>query len=158
MIRGIVLILILPFFAASQQSWDLKACMDYAVQHNIQLRQGEINAQITKNNLDQSKAGTLPSINLGAAHTYNFGKTIDRFTNTFANTQVLSQNFFVSSNVVLFSGLSQFNNIKANEYGYLSATENLKQQKNDLILNLVNLYLNVIFTDAPSTEETSQFR
>jgi outer membrane protein len=146
-IRAIAFILALPLFIKAQQNWDLKTCMDYAVQHNIQLRQGEINAQINKNNLDQSKAAVLPSINVGAAHTYNFGKTIDRFTNTFANTQVLSQNFFMSSNVVLFSGLSQYNNIKANEYGYLSATENLKQQKNDLILNLVNLYLNVVFTD-----------
>jgi outer membrane protein len=139
--------ILFPFLVISQYKWDLKNCIDYAVSHNIQLKQGEINASVNKNNLDQSKAGVLPSINLGAAHSYNFGKTIDRFTNTFANTQVLSQNFFMSSNVVLFSGLSQYNTIKANEYNYLSSTENIKQQKNDLILNLVNLYLNVIFTD-----------
>jgi outer membrane protein len=131
----------------AQNNWDIKSCIDYAVRHNIQLKQADLNNQINKNNSDQSKAAILPSINLGASHTYNFGKTIDRFTNTFANTQVLSQNFFISSNVVLFSGFSQYNNVKANDYAYLSSTENLKQQQNDLTLNVVNLYLNVIFTD-----------
>lgn len=142
---------------SAQNNWDLKSCIDYAVKHNIQLKQGQINNQINKNNLDQTKANILPTLNLGASHTYNFGKTIDRFTNTFANTQVLSQNFFVSSNVVLFSGLSQYNNIKANEYNYLSSTENIKQQQNDLTLNLVNLYLNVIFTDELTGIAKNQF-
>jgi outer membrane protein len=142
---------------SAQNNWDLKSCIDYAVKHNIQLKQGQINNQINKNNLDQTKANILPTVNLGASHTYNFGKTIDRFTNTFANAQVLSQNFFVSSNVVLFSGLSQYNNIKANEFNYLSSTENVKQQQNDLTLNLVNLYLNVIFTDELTGIAKNQF-
>lgn len=141
----------------AQNNWDLKSCIDYAVKHNIQLKQSQITSEINKNNYEQTKYGTLPTLNLGAAHTYNFGKTIDRFTNTFANTQVLSQNFFVSSNVVLFSGLSQYNNIKANEYNYLSTAENAKQQQNDLTLNVVNLYLNVIFTSELTGIAKNQF-
>ena len=103
----------------AQNNWELKSCIDYAVKHNIQLKQGVINNQISKNNYQQSQANLLPSLNVGAAHTYNFGKTVDRFTNTFANSQVLSQNFYISSSVVLFGGLSNYNNIKANEYSYL---------------------------------------
>ncbi len=131
----------------AQNNWELKSCIDYAVKHNIQLKQGVINNQISKNNYQQSQANLLPSLNVGAAHTYNFGKTVDRFTNTFANSQVLSQNFYISSSVVLFGGLSNYNNIKANEYSYLSSTENVKQLQNDLSLNVVNFYLNVIFAD-----------
>jgi len=142
----------------AQNNWDIKSCIDYAVKHNIQLKQADLNNQINKNNSDQSKANILPTINLGASHTYNFGKTIDRFTNTFANTQVLSQNFFISSNVVLFSGFSQYNNLKANEYAYLSSSENLKQQQYDLTLNVVNMYLNVIFTDELAGISKGQYK
>ncbi len=141
----------------AQNNWDLKSCIDYAVKHNIQLKQSEISKSINKNNLDQTKANILPTLNLGASHTYNFGKTIDRFTNTFANTQVLSQNFFVSSNLVLFNGFSQYNNIKANEYNYLSSSENIKKQQNDLALNVANAYLNVIFTDELFIISKNQF-
>ncbi|MEO6305227.1 MAG: TolC family protein, partial [Bacteroidia bacterium] len=104
----------------SQTGWDLQQCIDYALKHNIALNQAALSSEINKNNTTQSKAAILPSLNAGAQHNYNFGQTIDRFTNTFANTEVLSQNFYISSSVVLWSGLSQYNNIKSNEYNYLS--------------------------------------
>ncbi|MBL7918531.1 MAG: TolC family protein, partial [Bacteroidia bacterium] len=157
MFKKLIVIISFSVSAKAQNNWDLKSCIDYAVKHNIQLKQSEISKSINRNNLDQTKANLLPTLNLGASHTYNFGKTIDRFTNTFANTRVLSQNFFVSSNVVLFSGLSQYNNVKANEYSYLSSEENIKKQQNDLALNIANAYLNVIFTDELYIISKNQF-
>ncbi|MBL7919210.1 MAG: TolC family protein [Bacteroidia bacterium] len=129
----------------SQGTWDLPQCIDYALKHNITLKQAALNSEINKNNTLQSKAALLPSLNAGAQHNYNFGQTIDRFTNTFANTQVLSQNFYLSSSVVLWSGLSQYNTVKANQYTYLSSEENVKQLANDLSLNVANAYISVIF-------------
>jgi outer membrane protein len=141
-------IFLLSFFnSRSQSAWDLQTCIKYAVNHNINLKQSALNNEINKNNTDQSKGAVLPSLNAGASHVYNFGQTIDRFTNTFANTQVLSQNFYLSSNVVLWSGLSQYNNIKSNEYNYLSGVEQLKQQQNDLSLSIANAYIGVIFSE-----------
>ena len=131
----------------SQSSWDLQQCITYALNHNISLKQSALNNEINKNNTNQSKAAILPNLNAGASHVYNFGQTIDRFTNTFASTQVLSQNFYISSNVVLWSGLSQYNTVKANEYNYLSGVELLKQQQNDLSLNVANAYIGVIFSE-----------
>ena len=131
----------------AQSSWDLEQCISYALKHNISLKQSAINNEINKNNSDQSKASILPSLNAGANHVYNFGKTIDRFTNTFADNRVLSQNFFLSSSVVLWSGLSQYNNMKGNEYNYLSGVEKLKQQENDLSLGVANAYIGVIFSE-----------
>lgn len=132
---------------AQSSVWDLQQCVDYAQKNNISLKQSEINAKMNKNNATQSEASILPTINAGAQHTYNFGRTIDRYTNTFANTQVLSQNFYLSSNVVLWSGLAQYNNIKANQYKYLSSAETYLQQRNDLALNVATAYINVIFSD-----------
>lgn len=137
--------LFIALSAKAQSEWNLQQCVDYALKHNIMLQQAEINNQITKNNSAQSKASVLPSLNAGAAHTYNFGRTIDRYTNTFANTQVLSQNFYISSNLVLWSGLSQLNNIKANQYAYLAGAEGVKQQRNDISLNVATAYINVIY-------------
>lgn len=121
-------------------------CVDYAQKHNINLKQIEIQTKISKNNYRQSETNILPTVNGGAQHTYNFGRTIDRYTNTFANSQVLSQNFYISSNVILWSGLAQYNNIKANQFQFLSNTENYLQQLNDLALNVATNYINVIFS------------
>ena len=147
-IYSIFLIGIIPtYFAQNSNGWDLQKCVDYAQKHNISLKQAEISTQINKNNTLQSEAAILPSINLGGQHTYNFGRTIDRYTNTFANSRVLSQNFYASSNVVLWSGLAQYNNIKANQFQYLASTETYLQQRNDLALNVATNYINVIFSE-----------
>lgn len=145
------------FYYAQTNVWDLQQCIDYAQKNNISLKQSEISARINRNNATQSKAAILPTVNAGAQHTYNFGRTIDRYTNTFANTQVLSQNFYISSNVILWSGLAQYNNIKANQYLYLSSTENYLQQKNDLALNVATAYINVIFSDEILLISKSQY-
>lgn len=147
-IYGILLIGITQSnFAQNSSEWDLQKCIDQAQKHNISLKQSEITTQINKNNSVQSEAAILPTLNAFGQHNYNFGKTIDRYTNTFANSQVLSQNFYISSNVVLWSGLAQYNNIKATRYQYLASTENYLQQKNDLALNVATSYINVIFSD-----------
>lgn len=150
-------LLLFSLGSKAQSEWNLQQCVDYALKHNIMLQQAELNNQINKNNALQSKAGILPSLNAGAAHTYNFGRTIDRYTNTFANTQVLSQNFYISSNLVLWSGLSQWNNIKATQYAYLAGSENVKQQRNDLSLNVATAYINVIYCNELLTIAKSQF-
>lgn len=155
--------LLLPFLSLvlltgkSQSAWDLQQCINYALNHNISLKQTSLNNEITKNNSNSVRASALPSINAGASHVYNFGQTIDRFTNSFANTEVLSQNFYLSSSLVLWSGLSQYNNIKYNEYTYLSGVERLKQQQYDLSLNVANAYINVIFSDELLKISQSQY-
>lgn len=141
----LLLYAVLP--ASGQQGWTLQDCINYALSHNIAIQQAQLNNQVNENNLVQSKASVLPSINAGATHVYNFGKTIDRFTNTFANSMVLSQNFFLSGQVTIWSGMSQYNNIKANEYSYLSGVEQLKQQQNDLSLSVANAYIGVVFSE-----------
>ncbi|MCC6371023.1 MAG: TolC family protein [Bacteroidia bacterium] len=155
------LLLLIPllfvYTANSQSAWDLQQCINYAVNHNLNLRQTALNNEISNNNTNQSIASMLPSLNAGASHVYNFGKTIDRFTNTFANTQVLSQNFYVSSNVTLWSGLAQYNNVKASEYSYLSNVERLKQQQNDLSLSVANAYIGVIFSEEMLKISQNQF-
>ncbi len=155
-------LLLLPLFAIcfanAQSGMDLQQCIEYALKHNISLRQSNLSNEQIKNNSNQAKAALLPSVNAGASHVYNFGKTIDRFTNSFANTQVLSQNFYVGSNVVLWSGLSQLNNAQASEYTYQSGVEQLKQQENDLSLSVANAYIGVIFSEEVLKISQNQYK
>ncbi len=143
----VFLFLVVIINCKAQSGWDLQQCITYALNHNISLKQSALNNEISKNNSDQSKAGILPSLNLGAQHTYNNGQKIDPYTNKFASSTVLSENFYGQAQLTLWSGLSQYNNIKASEYNYLSGVENLKQLQNDLSLNIANAYITTIFSE-----------
>ena len=151
------LIVLIVFSSQAQSGWDLQQCINYASKHNISLKQAALNNEVNKNNTNQSKATILPSLNLGSNHVINQGQTIDRFTNQFADTRVLSQSFFLSSSFTIWGGLSQYNTVKANEYAYLSGVENLKQLQNDLSLNVANAYINVIFSEELTKVSQNQF-
>ena len=109
------------------QSWTLQQCIEHALKNNLTLKQSELTSEMNKTNLLQSKANILPSLNVGANHTYNIGRTIDRYTNTFANSTVLSENFYAQTQITIWSGLTQYNNVKKNQYTYLAGKESIEQ-------------------------------
>ena len=127
------------------QPMTLEACIDYALKNNIQIKQSELTTEISQITLTQSQANLLPELNANASHSYNYGRTIDRFTNEFATQQVLSQNFSLNSDVTLFGGLQSINTIRQNKFNYLANKYNIDKMKNDVSLNIASAYLQILF-------------
>ncbi|MDP2386495.1 MAG: TolC family protein [Bacteroidota bacterium] len=142
---------------SAQQGWSLQQCIEHAFKNNISILQSDVNSKISEVSYNQSKANILPTLNAGATHTYNIGKTIDRYTNTFADAAVLSQNFYLGTQVTLWSGLTQYNTIKQNQYTYLAAKETVEQRKNDLALNVATNFLQVIYNEEMIKIAQSQY-
>lgn len=132
--------------SATNQTMTLEQCIEYALKNNIQIKQSELNTELSKVTLTQSKANLLPSLNANANHSYNIGRTIDRFTNQFADAQVLSQNFGVSTDVNLFNGFQNINTIQQNKFSYLAGKYDIEKMKNDISLNIATAYLQILFS------------
>lgn len=132
--------------AATGKPWTLQECIDYALKNNIQVKQNELNAELSRHNLTQSQASILPTVNGNVSHNYNFGRTIDPFTNQFATDRVLSQNFSLSSSVTIFSGLQQYNNILQSRFNYLASKYDVDKMRNDIAMNVALAYLQVLFS------------
>lgn len=146
--RNLILILLSCAWISSahaQQSWSLQQCIDYAYQHNIQIQQGELNIQLSEANRTQSMAGTLPSVNASASHGYNWGQTIDPFTNQFATERIRSNSFGINAGLTIFNGFQQMNSIKQNSLLLEASKQDQEKLKNDIALNVANAYLNVLF-------------
>jgi len=146
--RFILFFLLLPFAAGAQspsQGWSLQQCVDYALANNITVLQADINVEISKVNVLQSKANVLPAVNGTFSHAYNYGRTIDRFTNQFANDRVLSQNFYLSANMIVFQGLQNWNSIKQNLHALNASRYQVDQTKNDIALSVATAFLQVLY-------------
>ena len=128
------------------KTWTLEECIDYALKNNISIQQSQLNNDISKINLIQSQAALLPAVNANASHNYNIGRTIDRFTNQFADAQVLSQNMGVSADITLFGGLQNINTIKQNKYSYMAGRYDVDKIKNDISLNVATAYLQILYS------------
>ncbi len=133
------------FVAHSQKTWSLEECINYALEHNIQVKQSLLNVDYSEAQLFQSKMDLIPSLNLGATHGYNWGQTVDLYTNEFATDRVQSNNFYASSNVTLFAGFQKINTIKKHQIDLLRSRYDADQFMDDISLNIAIAYLQVIY-------------
>lgn len=125
--------------------WTLQQCIEHALKNNLQVKQGEFNKQIAEQNLLQTKASVLPNLSLNASNFYNFGQTIDPFTNQFVTERARSDRYSISGGMNLFSGFQQYNSIKQGELNLFAAKHDLDRIKNDISLSIANAYLQIIF-------------
>ncbi len=128
------------------KAWSLRECINYAQEHNIELRKNELQVERTFIDHQQTKYNLLPDLNGFASHGYNWGQTIDQFTNTFATERVRNNSFSLSSSITLFNGLRQYNDIKRSEYELQSGRYNIQKMKDDLAMNIATTYLQVLFS------------
>lgn len=141
---------------ATGQPWSMEQCIDYAWGNNISVKQAEITQNISKNNALQSKANMLPSVSGFASHTYNYGLTINPFTNTFANKEVTADDYAISGSLTIFGGFQNINTVKENELNYRASQMDLQNNKNNIALNIAQDYLQILLDKELLTEAQNQ--
>jgi outer membrane protein len=127
-------------------SLTLQQCIELAWENNLQLRQQKLSVDLAGENLSQSRANMFPSLNASASHGYNFGRTVDPFTNEFASERVQSNNFSVSGGMNLFSGFQVRNSIRQYGYELAASKKDLERSYNDVALLVASGYLQILFT------------
>ena len=128
----------------AQGRYTLRQCIDTAIQHNIAVQQNGLQADRAGIRLNQSKMNMLPNLNGSATYGWNQGRVIDPFTNTFINQQLNSSSVGLSSNVTVFSGFQQLNAIRQNSFASEASQLEWKQAKDNLTLNVLISYLQVL--------------
>lgn len=144
----LLLVALTPLFALQAQDGKplgLKECVDIALQNNLRVRRSVYNVKSFDINLLQSKMNFLPSANLGGSFGLNYGRAINPVTNDYIdrNTNVL--NTQLNGSWILFNGLRIQNTFRQNKKDYEASNQDLEKAKNDVIINVVTLYINVIF-------------
>lgn len=138
-------LLLLVSSAKAQQVWTLEQCISHALTNNLQLKQQMLIVESAKADLLQSKVDLLPGITGNASHSYNYGQTIDRYTNQFATSKVQSNNFYLQSGVTLFNGFQKMNLIKQNQLNLMAREQDADKYMNDMSINIATFYLQVLF-------------
>jgi outer membrane protein len=142
--------LIIPFFllitaVKSQEVWTLEKCVEYALSNNIQVKQQLLQVKSESALLQQDKLSLLPSLNGGASHGYNFGQTVDRYTNQFATSRVQTDNFYLGSSLTLFDGFQKINQVKQRKSDLEATRYETDKFMDDISLNIATGYLQILF-------------
>ncbi len=132
------------FFATAQNKLTLKQAIETGIANNLGVNQSDLQMQKADINLKQSKANMLPNLNASANHGINQGRSIDPFTNAFINQKVNYANYGANSNILLFNGSYLHNQIKSNALNYEASKMELQQSKDNLTINIILAYLQVL--------------
>lgn len=130
--------------AKGQEKWDLRKCVDYALEHNITIKQQDIQAKIAELTLRQSRASQIPSLNFGTNLGLTTGRSIDRTTNLFTTQSVWYNSLSLQSNVDLFNWFNKRNTIAGDRFSSEAAKASVDKLKNDISLNIASAYLQAL--------------
>jgi outer membrane protein len=121
--------------------WPLQRCIQYAVAHNIAIRQDSLTARLARHTLDQSRLSQLPAVNVNGTFGRNFGRSINPITNQFVEASFDYLGPSGSSSVLLYGWNQVRNTIARNRYSLEASLLDLGQRRNDISLNVANGYL-----------------
>ena len=67
-----VALMLTSALSAQTKLWTLQECVDYAMQNNITLQKARLQQQSAKEDVSQSKAALLPSLNASTSHNFAY--------------------------------------------------------------------------------------
>jgi len=129
----------------AQQSWSLKQCCDYAVAHNITVKQYENQRRQREIQLSTARNQRLPDLSASAGQNFSFGRGLTA-ENTYTNTNTSSTSFSLGTSVPLFTGFQIPNNIKLNQLNLEAATQDLEKAKNDIRTSVAQAYVQILYS------------
>lgn len=128
-------------YSFSQNEWNLKQAIDYAIANNISVKQANLSSRQAALDFSLNRLGMYPTASFNNNWSMSFGRRENPTTGIFENTKALSSSFSLNSNFLIFNFYSQRNTIEAYKY-QLSATEATEEKaKNDIALRVANAFL-----------------
>ena len=124
--------------------WSLRQCCDYAVEHNIAIRQQANQRDQQALQLESAKASRLPDLNASAGENFSFGRGLTA-DNTYTNTNTSSTSFSVGTSLPIFTGFQIPNQIKLNRLNLEAATAELEKAKNDIRVQVAQAYVQILY-------------
>lgn len=129
---------------ATAQTMDLRECVSYALEHNTTIEQRRLAEENQRVQLDNSRNSRLPNLNASMSQGWGFGRSTGRDGTTIDRTSS-NTNFSVSTSVPLFTGFRIPNQIKSDEFSLKAATENLRQARRNVGVQVATYYLNALY-------------
>tara|TARA_B110000879_G_C11096907_1_gene481421 strand:+ start:64 stop:1401 length:1338 start_codon:yes stop_codon:yes gene_type:complete len=139
-----VLFLIGTLSSFAQKKWTLKECVDHVIENNISVKQVENNLLINDQDIIAAKGQFLPGAALNLSQNLNLGN-VELFEGNFIDRTFHSSNVGLNLSQTVFNGFRNTNIYKQSLINREASVLELSRIKDDVSLNVVNAFLNVLF-------------
>lgn len=128
---------------AQDKKWNLKQCIDYAVRHNIEVRQSLNGIEKLRIERSSLKNSFLPDLNAGASQKFTFGRSLNQ-ENMYEDSNIQNSSFSLATEIPLFDGFKKSASISRNKFDVLAAEANKELIENNLSLKVTGCYFQIL--------------
>ncbi len=138
-------LLISAALPAKAETWSLDSCINYAIDHNLDVRSALIERYKGDLNVTEAKDRFLPTLSASAAQSWSFGRGLTS-ENTYANRNTSSTGFNVSFSLPIFQGLSALQQLRQAQANIHTLDLRVENAKDDVTLGVIAYYLQVLYS------------
>lgn len=144
---GLSAFLLAGMLSAQEQEkkWSLQECIDYAKEHNLEVRMQQINVQQQEVTLSTAKSKRLPDLSASASQGWNFGRSPSGYDNTYKNQNARSTSWSLSTNVPVFTGFRITNEVAVAKLNLQAVAAELEKVKENMEISITSAYLQVLY-------------
>lgn len=159
--QACLVVMLLPASLQARQ-WTLQQCIDYAVENNIQLRKTVLNKQSAHEDLLQSKAALLPSLNASTSQNINYtpwvetGISGDGFSRASVDKFYYNGSYGINASWTVWNGNRNRNNVKLDKLVEERAALDSATQARSIQEQIAQLYVQILYSaEAVTTNQKS---
>ena len=151
--RFLALLMFCSGTAFAQQTWTLQDCLDYALEHNIQVQKNRISEERGEVSLWQDRGALFPSLSFSTGQSVSyrpFTEVIsvvqgDQVTSTRSNV-TYQGSYGLNANVTLWNGGINYKNIKEQELQNRITALTTQQSELTIQEQIAQLYVQIMYT------------
>lgn len=129
---------------AQAKLWTLEECIRHAIEHNIELKQIELEQESREIELNTNKNSWLPNLNASVSQNFSFGR-MQGYDNITTSRSGTTTSLSANTQMPLFDGFKIYNNIETAKLNLKAAVASLEKAKEDLAINVASYFLDVLY-------------
>ena len=135
--------------------WTLKDCIDYALRNNISLQKTRVQKMTAEEDVKQSQAALLPSLNFSTNHNVSYNPWPESSRTIVANDQVQTSvdkvyyngTYGLNANWTVWNGNQNHNQVKLNKLAARQAELESAVSANNIQEQIAQLYVQILYSN-----------
>lgn len=135
-------------YSIAQDAWTLSDCINYAMEHNLQILQGRNSLESAEVDVKQAKAALFPSLTFGTQQSLGFQKVESQSYGSFdskATNPTYNGSYNLQGNVTLYDGGNNWLSIKKSKLAVQTQELDNEKTANDIRVRIIQAYYQVLY-------------
>jgi len=142
-----LLVVLVGSLFGQTESWSLEKCIQYAKQHNLQVKATNYNLQTALLTEKETAFQRLPSLNAGVVNGFQYGRTIDPTTNSYNNNKIGYSSYSLNASLPIYNGQRTHNSLAKAKLETKIAKLDQDIINNDITLAITQAYLAILLSE-----------